>query len=146
MAVPDRAGAEGSEVGKDNSTATRGFEELPGYGRPIAVITLTNRLDDKGSQFVGPAVGAPQTPAGAMGKEVAARRWIGAEQGKTYHTRRESKAWKIHGQDRMLRIPNPDFPERSVLNVLGFSARDVDLVKALAQVSAAPLSARDRTQ
>ena len=63
MAVPDRAGAEGSEVGKDNSTATRGFEELPGYGRPIAVITLTNRLDDKGSQFVGPAVGAPQTPA-----------------------------------------------------------------------------------
>ena len=140
--VPDcePAEAESDEEGDDEDDDD--LIVATGASQPIAVVVLTNRLDDKGKEFVGlpppAAPGALPLPAAAL-TEHASRRLIDAHAGKTFHTRKESKAWKLHGDDRMLKGLSPHDPHKKVLRVTAFTPRDLDLVTNLALAAAASL-------
>jgi hypothetical protein len=131
---------EGDKEEEDEETDSD-LEDSAAATQPIAVVVLTNRLDDKGKEFVGlppAAPGALPLPTAVL-TEHASRRLLAGDQGKSFHTRKESRPWKLHGEDRMLKSPSAQAPNKKVLRVTAFTARDLDLVTNLALAAAASL-------
>jgi hypothetical protein len=131
---------EGDREEEDEETDSD-LEDSAAATQPIAVVVLTNRLDDKGKEFVGlppAAPGALPLPTAVL-TEHASRRLLAGDQGKSFHTRKESRPWKLHGEDRMLKSPSAQAPNKKVLRVTAFTARDLDLVTNLVLAAAASL-------